>query len=165
MARKQGVASIGLPECHCLALRQAARQATRLYDHVLAPSGLRTTQFSILARLHHLGPMAINNLADALALDRTTLGRNILPLERGGLIRASRKGADRRSKEVHVTPAGMARLKTAAQLWREAQTRFEGALGAPRLSALRALLDELSLAAPRSPARRAQIRQNSPVRS
>jgi len=151
MARKQGVASIGLSECHCLALRQAARQATRFYDHVLAPSGLRTTQFSILARLYGLGPMSINNLADALTLDRTTLGRNILPLQRGGLITASRRSADRRSKEVHVTRAGAARLKTATQLWREAQTRLEVAFGTRRLSALRALLDELSLAAPRPP--------------
>ena len=146
MAGKLGAASIGPPDCHCLALRQAARRVTRFYDDVLAPAGLRTTQFSILARLHRLGPMPINTLADVLALDRTTLGRNLLPLRRKGLIVASRRGEDRRSKPVQVTRAGLARLKAAAQLWGEAQARFEAAFGAPRLHALRALLDELARA-------------------
>jgi len=80
-----------------LALRQAARHVTQFYDQVLAPSGLRTTQFSVLAKLHHLGPTTINNLAKDLVMDRTTLGRNILPLQRDGLIAAVRGTADRRS--------------------------------------------------------------------
>jgi DNA-binding MarR family transcriptional regulator len=146
MAGKLGAASVASPDCHCLALRQAARGVTRFYDDLLAPAGLRTTQFSILARLHRLGPMPINTLADVLALDRTTLGRNLLPLRRKGLIAASRRGEDRRSKPVQVTRAGVARLKAAAQLWGEAQARFEAAFGARRLRALRALLDELTRA-------------------
>ena len=72
--------------CNCLALRQAARHVTQFYDQFLAPSGLRTTQYSILARLVREGPMAINALAAELVMDRTTLGRNILPLQRDGLI-------------------------------------------------------------------------------
>ena len=73
-------------ECTCLAVRQAARHITQFYDQHLAPAGLRTTQFSILAKLKRLGPMTINTLADEMVMDRTTLGRNILPLERDGLI-------------------------------------------------------------------------------
>src|ERR1700747_1913321 len=73
-------------ECTCLAVRQAARHITQFYDQHLAPFYLRTTQFSILAKLKQLGPMTINALADGLVMDRTTLGRNILPLERDGLI-------------------------------------------------------------------------------
>src|SRR5262245_59229676 len=146
MARKPKVSAITFPECHCLAVRRAARQVTRFYDRVLEPSGLRTTQISILASLHRSGPMTINNLADALALDRTTLGRNILPLLRDGLIAANRRNEDRRSKTVHVTGTGLATLKMARRLWTEAQTRLEAAFGAPRVSALRALLRELSLA-------------------
>ena len=68
--------------CNCLALRQAARQATQLYDRHLAPAGLRTTQFSVLINLRRLGPMTINRLAAQMVMDRTTLGRNVLPLER-----------------------------------------------------------------------------------
>ena len=73
--------------CNCLALRQAARHVTQFYDQYLVPTGLRTTQFSILAKLKRLGPMTINALARELVMDRTTLGRTMLPLERDGLIR------------------------------------------------------------------------------
>jgi DNA-binding MarR family transcriptional regulator len=65
-----------------LALRQASRHVTQFYDQFLAPSGLRTTQFSILIKLQLAGSMTINALAKALLMDRTTLGCNILPLER-----------------------------------------------------------------------------------
>jgi DNA-binding MarR family transcriptional regulator len=73
-------------ECNCLAVRQAARHVTQFYDQFLAPAGLRTTQFSILAKLKRMGPMAISALANELVMDRTTLGRNVLPLQREGLI-------------------------------------------------------------------------------
>ena len=68
-------------ECNCLALRAAARHVTQFYDQVLAASGLRTTQFSILAKLKRKGPQTINALAGDLVMDRTTLGRNVLPSE------------------------------------------------------------------------------------
>jgi DNA-binding MarR family transcriptional regulator len=145
MAPAKHVPKMRLATCNCLALRQAARHVTQFYDQVLAPSGLRTTQFSVLAKLHHLGPMTINNLAKNLVMDRTTLGRNILPLQRDGLIAAVRGAADRRSKELHVTKAGQARLGTATKLWAIAQGRFEAVFGAPRASALRAVLREVSV--------------------
>ena len=72
--------------CNCLALRQAARHVSQFYDQFLIGSGLRTTQYSILARLQRKGTMSINALATELVMDRTTLGRNILPLQRDGLI-------------------------------------------------------------------------------
>ena len=80
----------GPEECTCLAVRQAARRITQFYDQHLAPMGLRTTQFSILAGLKRLGPTTINALAYELVMDRTTLGRNILPLERDGRPRVPR---------------------------------------------------------------------------
>src|SRR4029079_9714291 len=89
----------GPEECTCLAVRQAARHVTQFYDQLLAPSGLRTTQFSILAKLRRLGPITINALPAKLVMDRTTLGRNILPLEREGLIVIVPSSSDRRSKE------------------------------------------------------------------
>ncbi len=75
--------------CNCLALRQAARHVTQFYDQALAPSGMRATQYSILARLERNGSMTINALAAALVMDRTTLGRNVLPLQRDGVDRCS----------------------------------------------------------------------------
>ncbi|SRR5258708_39495751 len=126
--------------CNCLALRQAARAATQLYDRHLAPSGLRTTQFSILAKLKLLGPASINALAAELVLDRTTLGRNILPLERDGLIRIGPSAADARSKELRLTRKGAARLGPALKRWAEAQKRFEEAHSQQRVEQLRSLL-------------------------
>src|SRR5690348_10924191 len=93
----------GLPrfeDCNCLAVRQAARHVTQFYDQFLAATGLRTTQFSILAKLRRIGPMTINALASNMVMDRTTLGRNILPLQREGLIAVAQGSSDRRSKEL-----------------------------------------------------------------
>src|ERR1700693_2265578 len=97
--------------CNCLALRQAARHVTQYYDQRLAPSGLRATQFSILAKLKRLGPTTINALAADLVMDRTTLGRTMLPLERDGFIGIENGTLDRRSKELHLTKAGAERLR------------------------------------------------------
>jgi DNA-binding MarR family transcriptional regulator len=127
-------------ECTCLAVRQAARHVTQFYDQFLAPAGLRTTQFSILAKLKRIGPMTINALARDLVMDRTTLGRNILPLQREGLIAVATGRADRRSKELHLTESGAARLREAAKGWAEAQARFATAFGGERTAELRSLL-------------------------
>jgi DNA-binding MarR family transcriptional regulator len=126
--------------CNCLAIRQAARHVTQFYDQYLASSGLRTTQFSILAKLRLEGPMTINALARRLVMDRTTLGRNILPLEREGLVAIVPGRIDRRSKELHLTDAGAARLRTARSGWTQAQTRFDAIFGGRRAAGLRALL-------------------------
>jgi DNA-binding MarR family transcriptional regulator len=127
-------------ECNCLAIRQAARHVTQFYDHHLARSGLRTTQFSILAKLRRLGPMTINALAADMVMDRTTLGRNILPLERDGLIAIKRSVNDRRAKQMHLTPAGAERLRDAVKRWTAAQSEFEAAFGPERSAELRGLL-------------------------
>src|ERR1043165_2365823 len=107
--------------CNCLALRQAARHVTQFYDRFLAPVGLRTTQFSILAKLRRLGPLTINTLAKELVMDRPTLGRNVLPLQREGLIVVVKGSADRRSKELQLSDKGLERLRKAMKGWTEAQ--------------------------------------------
>src|SRR5215207_6795227 len=91
--------------CNCLAICQAARHVTQIYDQHLAPAGLRTTQFSVLARLDRLGPVAIHELAACLVMDRTTMGRALRPLEREGLV-AIGPGPDGRTRALTVTPAG-----------------------------------------------------------
>ena len=127
-------------ECNCFAVRSAARHVTQLYDHFLAPIGLRATQFSILAKLRRLGPMTINTLAKDMVADRTTLGRNIQPLERDGLIRTEPAASDRRAKQLRLTKAGDKRLDAALQAWSQAQAKFETTFGAGRASELRAML-------------------------
>jgi DNA-binding MarR family transcriptional regulator len=129
--------------CNCLAVRQAARHVSQFYDRCLAPFGLKTSQFSVLARLARRGPMTINALAALMVMDRTTLGRNIQPLERDGLVAVATGAADRRSRTLSLTPKGAARLKAAAEGWSEAQARFEQAFGPERAQSLRALLDDV----------------------
>ncbi len=130
--------------CNCLALRQAARHVTQFYDRFLAATGLRTTQYSILARLKRHGAMTINALAADLVMDRTTLGRNILPLQRDGLVAIGKSKTDRRSKELRLTATGAARLDAAYQAWLKAQAEFEQAFGVKRAKDLRALMHEVT---------------------
>ena len=81
--------------------------------------------------------MTINALAAELVMDRTTLGRNILPLERDGLIAVGPGKTDRRSKEVRLTDRACARFRAALKGWEEAQARFEAAFGVKRAKELR----------------------------
>ncbi|WP_165820275.1 MarR family winged helix-turn-helix transcriptional regulator [Microvirga sp. KLBC 81] len=127
-------------DCNCLSLRQATRHVTQFYDRFLMPAGLRTTQFSILSKLQRMGPTSINALAEAMVMDRTTLGRNIQPLDRECLIAVRQGRTDRRSKELHVTDKGAALLEDATKARAEAQARFEAIFGGERSSNLRALL-------------------------
>jgi hypothetical protein len=82
-------------ECNCFAVRATARHVSQSYDQFLALAGLRTTQFSILTKLKRKGPVTINTLAEDMVMDRTTLGRNILPFGAG------RADQDR---AVHIRP-------------------------------------------------------------
>jgi DNA-binding MarR family transcriptional regulator len=127
-------------DCNCFMARSAARHVTQLYDQFLAPVGLHVTQFSILAKLKRLGPMTINGMAKEMVMDRTTLGRNVLPLERDGLIKIEASATDGRAKELHLTKAGEKRLLAGREAWEQAQTRFDSRFGAKRAADFRAML-------------------------
>ena len=133
----------GINECNCLAIRQAARHVSQFYDQLFAPVGLRATQFAILSRLRHDGPLTINALAAALVMDRTTLGRNILPLQRDGLIEVAASPADRRRRELRLTESGAARHRAGVECWAVAQRRFDEVFGGDRARELRDLLREV----------------------
>lgn len=130
-------------ECTCLAMRQAARHVTQLYDQLLAPVGLRATQFAILSRLRR-GPMTINALAAALVMDRTTLGRNILPLQRDGLVEVVAAPSDKRRRELRLTETGREKHRQAVERWSLAQARFDEVFGGERAAQLRGLLHEVA---------------------
>ena len=125
--------------CDCSALRQAARYLTAAYDQVLAESGLRLTQFSILYKLARCGPQTITDLSAAMAMDRTTLGRNLRLLGEGGLIRL-RSGADRRERLADLTATGRRKLDAAYPLWQKAQEQFESRFGRENAEKLRKTL-------------------------
>ena len=122
--------------CNCLALRQAARHATQLSDRHLAAEGLKTSQYSILAKLKRRGPQSIGALADMMVMDRTTTTRAVRPLARDKLV-AIAPGDDERTRMVRLTPAGEKRAKAAAAAWRAAQKEFEAGYGAAEAEKLR----------------------------
>jgi len=128
--------------CTCGRLRRAARALTQLYDDAMAPSGLRVTQFSLLRTLARRGPVGISALAEETLLDRTALSRNLDPLVARKLV-AIAAGRDARSREVTLTPAGVAALKAAGPYWKRAQAAVTNQLGANRQEALIAVLRDI----------------------
>jgi DNA-binding MarR family transcriptional regulator len=121
--------------CVCANLRRAARAVTQLFDEALAPSGLRTTQFTLLVTSRLMGESIINELAERMAMDRTTLSRNLKPLVRNGLLEV-RPGEDGRTRLVRITPAGEHALEEAYPLWQQAQQETVDVLGEERHEAL-----------------------------
>jgi DNA-binding MarR family transcriptional regulator len=140
--RTEPAAGVDLTPCNCLALRQAARHISQLYDQHLAEVGLRTTQYSILSKLGRLGAMPISKLAATMVMERTALSRAIGPLERDGLVKVG-AGPDGRTRSVKLTPTGQARLKAAATHWRRAQKEFEMAVGVANAADLRTVLQRV----------------------
>jgi len=132
--------------CHCSALRQAARRVTRLYDDALAPTGLGGNQYSILARLSHVGPSTIQDLARRLVMDRSTLGHLLRPLEKRGLVKLHVSEQDGRSRVTALTPAGRAVVARGRPLWARAQQRFVSAFGEKGARALRTVLKQVAMA-------------------
>ncbi len=108
------------PSCNRLSLRQATRRVTQLCDQALAPLDLRATQLSMLREIDRLGPIALNPLAEAMVMDRAPPHHNVRSLEMRGLVRLA-VGADRRSRQVTLTPKGRALPARAWKLWRKAQ--------------------------------------------
>jgi DNA-binding MarR family transcriptional regulator len=132
--------------CTCLALRRATRRVTQIYDAHLKPLGLRITQFAVLGQLSgapETAPvsLSITALARRLGLDRSTLGRNLRPLIKAGLV-VMEGGEDRRAHTLSLTPAGRALLEKAIPLWRDAQRHVSEKLGRDKTRNLRAVLDE-----------------------
>jgi DNA-binding MarR family transcriptional regulator len=131
--------------CACATLRRAARAVTAAYDAALAPSGLRITQFSILRRLARLGPLPVTRLAAEAALDRSTMGRNLNPLERRGLVRFRVGNSDQRERIAYLTPAGEAAIAAALPHWRKAQKQIAALVQPSAIAELADQLDALAL--------------------
>ena len=109
-------------------LRMASRIITQIYDGILKPTGLKSTQFNLLSMISVLSPNTISHLAEHMAMDRTTLTRNLKPLEREDLVGIT-PGEDRRTKEVSLTPNGETLLADALDLWEQAQSSIVMELG------------------------------------
>jgi DNA-binding MarR family transcriptional regulator len=122
-----------LDSCMCHRARMAARVVTRAYDDALRPTQLRATQVSVLAAVGARGALSIKSLADTLQMERSTLTRNLRPLEKRGYVELAPERRYR-SRVLTLTPAGRAALVAALPLWERAQRKLKGRVGQHRWS-------------------------------
>jgi DNA-binding MarR family transcriptional regulator len=125
--------------CTSFQLRRVSRLVGRRYDAHLAAVGLKTTQYSLLSALERVGAMRSIDLARLLALDASTLTRNLEPLVEAGWVESA-PGADRRTRLLRLTRKGAAQRQRARVHWQAAQRELAGLLGPSTLSALHAVL-------------------------
>ena len=135
-----------LASCACHRVRTAARAVTRAYDEALRPVGLRATQLIVLVATAADDALSITALAKLMGMDRSTLTRNLRPLEAEGLIAMGAEGW-RRSRTLEITKKGRARLREAMPLWETAQQTLQDRLGERRWDVIRRDLDDLIRAA------------------
>lgn len=129
--------------CTCGSLRKASRRISQFYDTALAPVGIKSTQYSILSELERsesVGGIGMSDLADAMVMDRSTLGHNLRPLQRDRLLQLRLSDDDGRKRLVVLTQKGKSTLHQARRLWRTAEGRFEKVFGKRHAATLRAVL-------------------------
>ena len=131
--------------CTNFKLRQLLRSVSRLYEAQMAPTGIKTTQYSLLSHLLTLGPVAPSELAQQMGLDASTLTRNLRPLIDQGYA-AQGPGADARSRQITLTDAGRAKHAQAKQHWKRAQLSLNERLGAEQVVALHSMIEQLQSA-------------------
>lgn len=134
-----------MDNCVCFNLRWVSRRITQHYEGELRQHGLLPTQTPILGALAAMPAADMASLSDWLGTDRTTLVRNLRPLERDGLIKV-RGGGRGRKVELAITAKGRAALKKFLPDWRAAQKKVVQTLGAERWSAILKDLERASLA-------------------
>ncbi len=128
--------------CNCMNIRRASLAMTKLYDQWLIPSGLSISQFALLKYINLLEPVSVSELSLELRLDRTTLVRNMKPLEQEGLIiDDSKKGA--RDRQLRLSDKGKERYRSAETLWIDVQNHVEQQLGKDNLNILTNLLSKI----------------------
>jgi DNA-binding MarR family transcriptional regulator len=140
-----------LDNCMCHKARMASRAITRAYDDALRPTGLRATQVSVLAAVGAHGALSIQSLADSLGMDRTTLTRNLKPLEDKGLVVLAPE-ARHRSRMLALAPSGHAILREALPRWERAQRTAQKRLGSRNWREVQKALADLTGSADPSPA-------------
>lgn len=128
--------------CICTAVRKASRKLTARYDTALEPLGISLAQFSLLRSIAEHGPVSLGRLAPIVALDRSTLGRNMRVLERLGLA-SIMPGDDLREASLSLTEPGRRTLDQAVPVWEGAQDEIRRRLGVAGTAQLEALLGVL----------------------
>jgi DNA-binding MarR family transcriptional regulator len=125
--------------CACSQLRRAARKITAIYDHALQPAGISITQHALLVNVARAGEISRTALATKLGMDRTTLTRNLMPLEKLGLL-VPAKSKDRRERLIQLSAKGLRKVHQSFELWRTAQRSFTSEMGVAKLKQFREVL-------------------------
>jgi len=129
--------------CVCLTVRKAARAVTQHYCVFMTQTGLKESQFSILAVLAQTGPLIMGALAEILVMDRTTLTRTLRPLKNHKLVDIV-PGKDSRTREIHITKTGQTKLNNALPHWHAAQQSLLDQYGDQEWQSLKAQIDQLT---------------------
>ena len=133
--------------CNCLNIRRASQALTGVYDDFLAPSNLKIGQFSLLKYIYQLEPVSVSDLALTIRLDRTTLVRNLKPLEQSGFVEdISAQGT--RNRQLKLTAQGVEKYKHTEELWEKAQNFLEEYLGRDNIEVFRTLLAKIEALVP-----------------
>ena len=117
------------PNCVGFNIRKAMRAVSQHYDKILAPTGLRGTQFTILTVLCIHNKVTVTDLANYLVMDRTTLTRNLKPLQTEGYLVISPGLQDRRSRQITLSSKGKKTQKLALPFWQKAQREMVDYMG------------------------------------
>ena len=133
--------------CNCLNMRRSSQAITEVYDEFLKPSNLKIGQFSLLKHIDKLGPVSVSDLAHHIRLDRTTLVRNLKPLEERGLI-ADTSTEGSRNRQLTLTDKGTQAYNCAEELWEKAQSFFEEYLGKDNINTFTTLLSKIEALVP-----------------
>lgn len=123
--------------CLCLHAQQAARALSRRFDEAFRPLGLTSGQFSLLNGVNRPAPPTLGQVAELLAMDRTTLTAALKPLERRGLVESRNDPHDRRARRLALTLAGAELLARAIPVWRETHAVVEQRLAPDQPDQLR----------------------------
>jgi len=131
--------------CACAGLRRASRCVNHLYDLVLAPTGLRISQFLILSAIAESEEIAHCDLARAFFASEETFSRRLASARKAGWVEM--KIDSRRRRMYRLTDSGRDLIRIAAPNWERAQERLCSQLGEEDWSALAALTERVTLAA------------------
>ncbi len=129
-------------ECACLKVRTAARAVTRLYDDAFRPVGLRATQLSVLVAVAFGEAVSIVSLSRLLGMDRSTLTRNLRPLEAKSLVTLGPEG-HHRSRTLSITSEGEQLVRKALPLWEKTQEKLRHEMKKPHWTNFHAELDHV----------------------
>ncbi len=132
-----------LCRCACSSIRRATRAVTQFYDKFMKNTGLTTPQFSLLVNIYKLGSISVNDLADKLLMDQTTVTRNITVLKKYSYVSIKKEESDARKKFISLTKEGLSKVTEILPLWENTQIQIEAGIGKERYQLFLDVLDDI----------------------